>query len=559
MQNSIDLRHNGVLSIELAKRLTKITKGIRKEYTDYIGELAKVNSLTGLDWLVIVTSRNPYQTKVFDNLCKLKLLESCIEKKEAIDSVKVEDKGMYDAVNSLSKKYELDLTLSIFLVDSDYNIFLLFRRFLISLYITFISIVVPRFLIRSNKITPDDSIIYLDTYVKPKDFGVDGDFSDNYYLGLIENLPVTLSKKAWYVPLIYSLKSFSDLKWVIDKSRKSNRQFLIMEEWLKISDYLYALSCSLILPRKIKQIPLYGGVDISSMITQELFLDIFSTSLVRTVLIYRFISRLKDAGIGIERVVDWNENQVVDRVLNLGIRNFYPETPIIGYQGYIVSDYHISHSPACYEIDAKTVPDVIYSGCTAVVDRKREFCKEQKVSVAPSFRFQKLLKNRVNNEVETEFILVALPYHIGMSEIIINVCAEWSELHNIKFMVKKHPAISEQVLFNRINKLSLDCFEFTDSSLYTLFNRSLMMISSDSSACFEAVSCGVHVVIMGNFSGSTSNPLLGVVDSNCWDICYDAASMQKVLEESIRHCNVDLKSLLKTVNKNSVMQFLGYQ
>ena len=559
MQNSIDLRHNGVLSMELAKRLTEITKDIRKEYTDYIGDLTKVNGLTGIDWLISVTCRNPYQTKVFRSLCKLKLLESCIEKKETISSVVVENEEMYHAVSGLSKKHEINLTISILPISDSYPVLLLFRRLLVSLYIILISIVVPRLLVKREKSVPNDPIIFLDTYIKPKDFNVDGGFFDNYYSGLIENLPEGLSKKVWYVPVLYSVKSFSDLKWVIEKSRKSNRQFLIMEEWLKISDYLYSLYISLKLSRKVKQIPLYGGIDISDLIYRELFLDIFSLSLVRTVLIYRFISRLEGAGIEIERAVDWNENQLVDRALNLGLRKFYPATSVIGYQGYIVSDYYLSHSPACYEVVAKTIPDIIFSGCLAVVDHKREFCKTQKVSVAPAFRFQKLLKNRVDNNIEKEFILVALPYCVDVAEIIINVCAKWSELQDIKFIVKKHPAISKKVLFNKVNKLSLDCFEFSDSPLYTLFNSALMMISSDSSACFEAVACGVHVVIIGNFTDSTSNPLDGVVASDCWDICYDAACMQNVLEKKSESHVINLTSLLEPVNEGTVMKFLGYR
>ena len=70
MENSLDLRSGGLLSIELAKELTKITHSVRDEYTDYIGRLAKTNSLKWLDWLVYVTCRNPYQTKIFDNFSR---------------------------------------------------------------------------------------------------------------------------------------------------------------------------------------------------------------------------------------------------------------------------------------------------------------------------------------------------------------------------------------------------------------------------------------------------------------------------------------------------------
>ena len=104
MENSLDLRSGGLLSIELAKELTKITHSVRDEYTDYIGRLAQSNSLTGLDWLVNVTCRNPYQTKIFDNFCKLRLLESCLDN-NLLNTVIVEDQGMYNVVYELINKY----------------------------------------------------------------------------------------------------------------------------------------------------------------------------------------------------------------------------------------------------------------------------------------------------------------------------------------------------------------------------------------------------------------------------------------------------------------------
>ena len=49
------------------------------------------------------------------------------------------------------------------------------------------------------------------------------------------------------------------------------------------------------------------------------------------------------------------------------------------------------------------------------------------------------------------------------------------------------------------------------------------------------------------------------MNSNCWDVCYDAACMQHVLEEKAKFCDVDLTSLLESVNESTVMKFLGYQ
>ena len=288
MESNIDLRNDGVLSIDLAKELTRVEGDVRKEYTKYIGDLARANLLSGLCWLVNVTSRNPYYTRIFDSFCKLRLLDLCFKRHMLFKSVLVEDQGMYDAVNELIKKHGASSTVQFLPTKESKPIFLLIRRVAISVYIMIVSFVVPGFLflVGKRKSVPDGPIIYLDTYIKGSDFNSKGIFTDNYYSGIMENMPEKISRSIWYAPVIYSLTTFSELKWIIEKSRESNINFLIMEEWLMLSDYIYSFYMSFVLPRRIKQVPTYCGIDVSSLIFRDLSLDIFSSNLVRAILIY---------------------------------------------------------------------------------------------------------------------------------------------------------------------------------------------------------------------------------------------------------------------------------
>jgi len=558
MKNILDLRTDGVLSVDLARKLTVITELVRKEYTEYIGDLIKLNSLSGLDLLVNVTCRNPYQTKIFDNFCKLKLLELCLQENISFDSVLVSDQGMCDSVKSLSKKYAVNINLQCDVALNAKKIFVLTRRLFVSIYIIFISLAALTFISNKRKVVPNQSIVYLDTYMKADDFKEDGSFYDHYYSGLIDNVPQNIAQKIWYAPFVFSLRRISDLKWIIKQSRKSKYNFLLMEEWLRFSDYIYALYMSYMLPRKIKHIPKYCDIDVSSLVQQDLFMDIFSSGLLRTTLVYRFIYRIKNAGIKIHKVIDWNENQVVDRALNLAIREFYPRTAIIGYQGYIVSNHYVSHSPACYEVNAGTIPDCLCVTTDVLMERNKEFCQQHNVATVPAFRFKKLLEYKRDVNIKKELILVALPYNLNISKEIIKICFEWNKKYGVKFVVKNHPAIPLNDLVNSISHLSDPCFEIISGSLYDLFNHSLLMVSSDSSSCFEAVSCGVHVIIVGNRTGSTPNPLADIVDSNCWDICYDYRCMQKVLDKTHGGCDIDASLLLMPVNEGTIMNFLNY-
>jgi len=556
MTNSLDLRYDGVLPIELAKELTKLEASIRKEYTDYVGELSKVNMLSGLDWLVNVTCRNPYQTKIFDNFCKLKLLDYCIDQRLNIDTVLVSNQGMKEAVHSLCNNRKVSLNIISKNEDSENFLFFIFRRLLVSVYVILISFLIPRLIVRGKKHLPDSSIIYVDLYAKASDFDSRGVFEDKYYTGMKGYMQKKDRSRVWYVPFIYPLMKPLDLKWIIDKSRKSESNFLIMEEWLKLTDYLYSFYQSLVLPLKVKVKPLYNDIDVSKMISQEVSKDLLSSLLSRNVLVYCFIERLKKSKIKIDKVVDWNENQVVDRSLNLAIRNFYPHVKTIGYQGFIVSGHHVSHSPSCYEVEAGIIPDKTCVISPEQVQSRKKFCSIQGISVAPAFRFQKLFEYSKGQKNERDLIVIALPYFMNISKIIVDECLTWYKSCGVKFIIKKHPAVTMENLLSSVAEIENACFEITETPLQDLFYFSRLVISYDSSACLEAVLRGVHVIIMGNRTGATFNPLDGIVDPTHWDVCYDYNCMQEVYEKNTIHRNLDVNLLLTPVTEMTVKSFL---
>ncbi len=88
------------------------------------------------------------------------------------------------------------------------------------------------------------------------------------------------------------------------------------------------------------------------------------------------------------------------------------------------------------------------------------------------------------------------------------------------------------------------------------FRRAKLLISSDSSVCFEAIACGVHVVIMDSLSGISSNPVLGIFDNSYWDICYDSECLKTILDNERNGLEVNIDEILTPVTKESVEIFL---
>ena len=555
VEYTLDLRYGTELPVGLVKQIAGLGIDFDRDYTDYVGRLSQDNMLEELDWLINVTSRDPYHTRLFDNFYKLKILDYCFSNDIGVNAVTVDNDGMQKAISELCNRYNLRCNIQIKKAWKKSAAFRVIYNIKTAIYISTISFVVPR-LLSKKKTHPDKPIMYVDTFVKPLDFDEEGGFIDRYYDGMAKNMSSKFQADICYVPVLCAIKTPMDLKWIIEKSRKSDIRFLIMEEWLRMYDYLYALIASCFLPTNINKIPHWLGVDVSSIVKKELYKDICSPTLFRSILVYRFILRLKKSGVLVKQVVDWNENQIIDRSLNLAIRKYYPGVKIVGYQGYVVSDYYVSHSPADYEVTSGTIPDYIGVISPKLIGRKRKFSPEQKVVLAPAFRMKELLSYDRQKKEENNVVLLALPTHVNVCERIVNACFGLDDYSNLKFIIKQHPTITKEMLCSLIPHASDPKFEFTEESLYSFFPRAKLLISSDSSVCFEAIACGVHVVIMDSLSGISSNPVLGIFDNSYWDICYDSECLKTILDNERNGLEVNIDEILTPVTKKSVEIFL---
>ena len=136
------------------------------------------------------------------------------------------------------------------------------------------------------------------------------------------------------------------------------------------------------------------------------------------------------------------------------------------------------------------------------------------------------------------------------------MCIGLSDLSEHDFIVKLHPVISKDHFLSIVPEANNKMFTFTSGQLIDLLSSADLLVSADSSACFEAVTCGVPVEIVGNNTGPTSNPLMGIIDPRYWKVCYTSDCVRSMLDESRRDIGLDADRLLTRVTEQSVADFL---
>ena len=559
----------GALTVQQASVLNRVSLKVRSEYPSLIEKIAGESS-NDIHWAVSnIASRNKYYSLLFLRLCRLSLVIEIAKSQKTIQVI-TSDFHLYQTLKTEIVLRNVETILKSFSWHKKT------KRFFVPFYKYSIAIkkYFSRLLSRSKgSQLPFGSIselTLLDTYVinsKVGDSGsiVKGNYKDRYYPGLFSALSEEEKKKFYYVP---TLIGFKNNKKAFDLIRSSREQFLIRDDYLLLSDYLFALLHPFkILKKKYGKV-IYEGIDITPLIKGELWDTCVNFNSMEGLLNYRFAYRLARSGVNIRMYVEWYENQPMDKGAIAGFHEFLPRTKTIGYQGYIISRVlHHYVYPTAFEKRLKVVPDEVAVMGKALQTDILEYCSDVKVVVAPAFRNQNVWKGITNNIDNSLYILVALPMDKNEVNRILYILSKTiEEISSFQVIVKPHPSYGPEILtkylfIEQYNvKIATGKFE-------EVLRRNMIVVTNASITAVESIAMGVPSIIIGDINEIVQNPIPPTVPKEFWRICYspnelkDAIAQFKktVLSESINYSEITdqiRKDYFEKFTVNTARQFL---
>lgn len=529
----LDFRKNGVLSISDAAALERLEPEVRKNYNNYLNVLISENTLNGKGLFIPVTCRNTTQSKLLDHLCYLSLLERKLIQNDEINRIIIDNVALEDPVRLLLKKYNCSKCL--ITKEGCRNRFNLsgIKNFIKCLYFLFVNIYFFKICYKKRK--PDCDVIFIDTFLFQHSFNGHGEYEERFYTGHEKYLSASEKTSRWFSPTLVGIRKPFEYRRVLAGLKKTSTNFFIEESWVTIQDYFVAFCLSFYLPLKIKKIPYYNGLRISSLVRKEVRESLFSVQVFKAVLKYLFIKRLANNNINIKHAIDWNENQIIDRALNLGFKAFYPSVEVRGYQGFLVPEHYACAQPQEFERQLQTLPDVYYVLGPAGHALRASSTAKLDVKCAPAFRYTYLFDiKKQKNEKKT--IVLALPIILAEAKNIVDLSLcflDWLD-EDIEVLVKPHPSYTVEQFIKLVPVLKLERFTITQLSMQVLLERMSMMISSTSTSCVEAVSLGIPVAIVGNRSGVTMNPIPKTVNENLWGVFYTSEQLSLFVDKALK-------------------------
>ncbi|MCK4815759.1 hypothetical protein KA005_08315, partial [bacterium] len=368
-----------------------------------------------------------------------------------------------------------------------------------------------------RKPLPLEPLALIDTFVMPGYIE-----KDRYYPGMLDSLSEKEKQSVWFVPHLYGFRPWQFLQ-VVKRLRKSERNFLLKDDFLKFKDY-WRLWRHFFRVRKLQVEPcLFQGVDISLLLREELTGFRGISSSYAPLLNFCFVKRLKQAGVNLRLVIDWFENQNLDRGWNAGFRRLFPDVEAMGYQGFIVSTHYLCMYPTKVEKDSRVIPHKVAVIGKGLTQSARRFCSDLDVCIAPAFRFQHVWRKRKYSPTANEYtILVALPIVINDAGYILKLLAPAANegTDGVHFWIKPHPTVSQSQIQTAFGSEWPKEFEFVSGDFNDCVEKSNLLISSASSVCLETLAKGIPVIVVGNRHGLTHNPIPETITEDIWQLCY---------------------------------------
>lgn len=527
----LDLSHGTVLDPAQRDNLNAIALEIRQPFNEMVRRLGVAHG-DSIDWWVTpIACRNIFACALFSRCCQLLLALRVAEAGGTMREIIVDSPGFAAALRKALADRGLSATVQVRHGTLWWRAKLfsgMCYRLAAAGFHAFNQILFARIFRPASRFAPAAPIVLIDTFVYRDSF--DGDYRDRHYPGLLECLNDAERQRVYFLPTYHKVRNYPRLFRAL---RKSKVNFLVKEDLLRLGDYGFALAHPFrLLGLAVDQCD-FEGVAIAPLVNDALHESFASSGSLEGLLRYRLARRIHEAGIPVALVIDWFENQEIDHGSNAGRRRFMPATPIVGYQGFVVSRHYLCMFPTRDEMRLELIPHRVAVMGDALVNGAREFCPGLEVSVAPAFRFAGLWHTRKERVRSDEFrVLVALPLmreeSAGILDLMTNAAAGFPSAAAgapWRVRVKAHPSFVEPLPGN---------FELAGGDFDAALDASDVLVSSASSVCVQALARGVPVIVLGSRQGVTLNPIPDEVERELWALCYTAAQLTAALTRYAR-------------------------
>tara|TARA_B100001989_G_scaffold39436_1_gene24068 strand:+ start:645 stop:2297 length:1653 start_codon:yes stop_codon:yes gene_type:complete len=453
---------------------------LRKDFANWIDKISK-NHADNIDWWSLFpSSRNPNFSNIYKYLCTIETLKEITNKNIFID-ISTKSEALYKFIQK-EKKFNKNLISISYKKDSNTHI-VNFVSYLKSLIFQFYLFVFIKYFTKKKDVKYETLI---NTYPNNKLEKPERLFQFSSKFKKKNNM------KYAFVPSFIKTRNIFLLSRIITKIK--NQNYIFKEHYLNFSDLIFAFN--LIFRLKVFKIKYskFRKHDVSELILADIYdFKNFYTSVI-CLLNYRFVKRYNETGNKVKKAICWFENHEL-KGWNYGFSKYFPETKLIGYQGFTPLSPLMNTVPTNLEIKSKVVPQNCIIISKKYLKNIKEFNKGLKVSVGPSMVYQRIFK-KFKKTKKIKFLVVLNEFRNINNNILKWINLINSSNNKVLFYIKipKITDMSDAIKYYSGNKDMI----FVNSFLPRLFEQTKFVITSGvgfSSIAMEALAYECSLLI----------------------------------------------------------------
>lgn len=541
----LDFRFNSSLDERVIPLFNEVATASRSKYNDLISS-ASAPILNNVDWWCENTSsRNTYASPLFHYVCSIELFKEILRKNAfQIEKVIVDSKALLKVFEILIEKSSIETIPIVYSKETSKRLkdslkFLYYEWFFfLRVCRKLISMLVPRSQSYLNSAKP---LILIDTFITSSYIT-----EDRWYGSFWESVNEKTKEEIFFVPTMVD-KGLINFYRIISGIRYSSKNYILKEDFLSLRDFLEVYKHKYRLKNVNVGTSFLGEVDLTKLVRECLLSNRDVHSTMESLLTYLFLKNLSNENITVRLSIDWFEGHSVDKMWNLGIHDFFPNTKRIAYETFRSFPYYLSIYPIPIEIESHTVPNTFAVQGPACAESVKEFLPDLRVVSVPAFKNQHVWKDQDKINAKNNTVLVAFPISLntslGMLESLIKN-SERNKSLEVSYILKPHPV-------NKIkdikSKLSVDMppwFKFTsEKSFPILLEECSMLITEASSVCLESFAVGKPVIILENITGLTYDPVPKDIPPQLFRKCRTAEEVKFALQHFLKLSDGQLQEI----------------
>lgn len=524
--------------MDIGRNLNNIICEIRNVHAGWVDSMSDRYGKSVDWWMGNISSRNIFSSNLLLYSGYLVLIKRLIESDKVPDIFMLENRALLRTVRYIleEKGYECAVPIKSKFKDSHFYFYLkAVYNLLVFTFDTLKRLAAAKFTKHMEKpLEKSAKTVLLDLFILNNSFNESGEYKDkHYYPGLYE----WLGEKGFNLLILPTISVTTGYLGLFKAVRLSKYRFIIKEDYLTVSDYIYAIMHPFRFIKLRVKSDKFLGIDMTSLVKEDSLRYLSNPLSLRSILKYRLFKRLKESGIKPSLIIDWFENQVFDKALNIGAKEAYPDTPVIGAHNYISYLNLVHLFPTVAERKYRVIPDKILVSGSKNADLLRVFDQSCPLGFGPSLRYADIFNN--NDEAggstsreEKKLPLVCLP--IGEDDSVNVLDMVVRSLRNFekeqKVMVKFHPGCNIQAVMKKLDhKVLEETVRILDVSLEEALKMSSLVISAGSGTCIEAAARGIPVAIIGSRSSITNNPM-EYIDERIWKMCFTSDELVEAIK-----------------------------